>query len=194
MEWLESLRELDHTLLRSARDLPGWAIAVFYVFTTIGAGWGMILLVPFVIRKASRRATLWLFAALFATNTTVSALKWLVGRIRPCDSLDWCSPLHVTSPGGWSFPSGHAAGGFTFAVFVSMRVPAFAPIGFLYAVLVAWSRCVLGVHYPSDVLGGAAIGAAIGLIFGLILRRRERAAGPPVRAADVRGSGGPAPA
>jgi undecaprenyl-diphosphatase len=101
--------------------------------------------------------------------------------------------LHVTSPGGWSFPSGHAAGAVAFAVFVTMRVPAFAPIGFFYAVLVAWSRCVLGVHYPSDVLAGAAIGASIAAVFALVLRRRERT-GAAVHSEGVSGPGGRAPA
>jgi undecaprenyl-diphosphatase len=177
VDWLEALRQLDLTLLREARAVPGWALTVFHVFTVIGAGWGLFLLVPFVIRKASRRTTLWLFAALMVTNTTVSSIKWLVGRTRPCDSLEWCNPIHITSPGGGSFPSGHAAGAFAFAVFVSMRVPAFAPVGLLYAVLVAWSRSVLGVHYPSDVLAGSVLGTAIAVVSVLLLRWRERAAG-----------------
>jgi undecaprenyl-diphosphatase len=71
----------------------------------------------------------------------------------------------VVSPGGGSFPSGHAAGVFAFAAFVAVRAPRWAPLSFAWAGIVAWSRCVLGVHYPSDVLAGALLGAAVGALF-----------------------------
>lgn len=171
---LEALAELDRSVLRGARDLPGPAISLFYVFTVIGAGWGLFAVLPFLARRATRGATLGLLGAVVATSGTVSALKALVGRVRPCDALGWCTPILVASPGGGSFPSGHAAGSFAFAAFVTMRSPRWAPLALAYAALVAWSRCVLGVHYPSDVVGGAFLGAAIGAAFAVALRRRVR--------------------
>ena len=171
---LEALAELDRSVLRGARDLPGPAISLFYVFTVIGAGWGLFAVLPFLARRATRGATLGLLGAVVATSGTVSALKALVGRVRPCDALGWCTPILVASPGGGSFPSGHAAGSFAFAAFVTMRSPRWAPLALAYAALVAWSRCVLGVHYPSDVVGGAFLGAAIGAAVAVALRRPAR--------------------
>jgi undecaprenyl-diphosphatase len=96
--------------------------------------------------------------------------------VRPCDALGWCAPLAVASPGGGSFPSGHAAGSFAFAAFVAVRAPRWAAPAFVWAALVACSRCVLGVHYPSDVLAGALLGGAVGAIFARESLRRKAGA------------------
>ena len=172
---LEALAELDRSVLRGARDLPGPAISLFYVFTVIGAGWGLFAVLPFLARRATRGATLGLLGAVVATSGTVSALKALVGRVRPCDALGWCTPILVASPGGGSFPSGHAAGSFAFAAFVTMRSPRWAPLALAYAALGAWARCARGVHTPRAAGGGAPPGAARGAAGAGARRRRERA-------------------
>lgn len=62
----------------------------------------------------------------------------------------------------YSFPSGHTLHAVSFTVMLSHVDPAFFAICAPFAVLVAMSRIVLGLHYPSDVLVGAAIGATLG--------------------------------
>lgn len=130
--------------------------------TVVGGGWAMVLLIPLLIQRATRAASLWLLCAVVLTSGTVSLLKEIVGRERPCDALGWCAAIAVASPGGHSFPSGHAAGSFAFAAFAAVRTPRWAAPALIYAAIVAWSRCALGVHYPSDVLMGSLLGAAIG--------------------------------
>ncbi len=153
---------------------------LFVAFTFVGGGWGMFGLVPFLARAETRATTTRLVLALFATSALVSSVKALVGRVRPCDALAACEPVFVSSPGGHSFPSGHAAGSFAFAAFVAAVRPAYAAPAIVFAVLVAWSRCFLGVHYPSDVLAGALVGASIGVLFArrwparLVLRGSSR--------------------
>src|SRR6185312_90854 len=125
-------------------------------------------------------------AAIVAQSALVSLIKATVGRVRPCDALAWCPPLGVPSPGGHSFPSGHAAGSFAFAAFVALRAPRWAVPAILWAVLVAWSRVVLGVHYPSDVLAGALLGTAVGIGFARASLRRNADASRTATVTTVR--------
>ena len=61
----------------------------------------------------------------------------------------------------FSFPSGHTLHAVAFTLVALVYVPGLAPLLLPFTLLVAASRVVLGLHYPSDVLAGAAIGAAI---------------------------------
>jgi undecaprenyl-diphosphatase len=61
----------------------------------------------------------------------------------------------------FSFPSGHTLHAVSFSLIAAATYPSLAPLVFGFAALVAISRPILGLHYPSDVLAGAAIGAAL---------------------------------
>lgn len=68
----------------------------------------------------------------------------------------------------FSFPSGHTLHASAFAIVAIAYYPPLFWLLLPFAVLVACSRVVLGLHYPSDVLAGAAIGASVaGLSFGI---------------------------
>lgn len=91
-------------------------------------------------------------------NVLNSAIKPIVGRRRP--QLPGLPALTGT-PTALSFPSAHASTSFAGAlVYSRLGLPALP----LYALAtgLALSRLYLGVHYPSDVLAGAALGAAVG--------------------------------
>ncbi|UEG50359.1 phosphatase PAP2 family protein [Ferruginibacter lapsinanis] len=63
--------------------------------------------------------------------------------------------------GGMSFPSGHTSAAFSTATSLSLYYPKWYVIApaYLYAASVGWARMYQGVHYPTDVLGGAIVGA-----------------------------------
>ena len=64
----------------------------------------------------------------------------------------------------YSFPSGHTLHAVSFTIMLAAVEPALTVITLPFTVLVAMSRVVLGLHYPSDVLVGAGIGAALATV------------------------------
>ena len=84
-------------------------------------------------------------------------VKQRVARPRPyvgCPGIRACA----RSLDEYSFPSGHVMHAVAFSVLLGAAYPEFAPAAWLFTLLVALSRVVLGLHYPSDVAFGAAIG------------------------------------
>lgn len=98
-------------------------------------------------------------------QTSHRIIKELVQRIRPCNVLpDVITPLGCS--GTYSFPSNHAVNNFAAAVFLTALYPRLKWVFLVTALLVSISRIYLGLHYPSDILAGALIGAAAGTLFG----------------------------
>ncbi|MCL1113393.1 phosphatase PAP2 family protein [Shewanella basaltis] len=84
-------------------------------------------------------------------------LKNSIRRHRPCHALAGFNSGFEPSD-KFSLPSGHTAGAFVFASVVNVVFPVLAPIAFAWACFVGLSRIALGVHYPLDILAGAALG------------------------------------
>ena len=124
-----------------------------------------------------RTVAVLLIPLLMLTDTVSSRLiKEWVDRPRPCQVLD-PSTLHllVGCGPGKSFPSSHAVNNFAVAVLFSHYYRKAAPWFFLWASLVALSRVAVGVHYPTDIVGGAIIGAIMAwgvLHLWMIMQRR----------------------
>ncbi|MGC8696969.1 MAG: phosphatase PAP2 family protein [Halothiobacillus sp.] len=89
-----------------------------------------------------------------------ASIKRFTARPRPQAAHDGLV-LSVTPLDQYSFPSGHTLHAVNFAIQISVFAPALAWVVIPFAVLVALSRMVLGLHYLSDVLVGAAIGALL---------------------------------
>jgi undecaprenyl-diphosphatase len=102
-------------------------------------------------------------------------IKALVDRERPSQHFAAPKTL-VPAPHDASFPSGHAATSFAAATILTATLPRFWPLWFLLAVAIAFSRVYVGVHYPLDVVAGAALGAVIALLLLAAARLRSRAA------------------
>ena len=118
--------------------------------------------------RAGRRAALRGIVSIAITSTLVNLpLKYLARRERPASRRN-DRPLPVSMPGSFSFPSGHSASAFAFATGVGIEQPWLLLPILPLAAGVAYSRVHLRVHYPSDVLVGAAIGTGMGLASGLL--------------------------
>jgi undecaprenyl-diphosphatase len=120
-----------------------------------------------------RRGTFFLtvLAVLLADEITI-AIKHLVGRPRPF--VRYAEPkVLVPIPHDHSFPSGHAATSFAAATMLSFAFPNFAPALLVLAAAVAYSRVYVGVHYPLDVIAGAALGTLVALALRALVGRRQ---------------------
>jgi len=95
-----------------------------------------------------------------------TVIKSLVMRPRPCHEIDGIPVVEglrllVNCGSGKSFPSSHAVNNFAMATVFSTYYPGGKWGFFGWATLVALSRSAVGVHYPSDIIGGALIGFAL---------------------------------
>lgn len=93
------------------------------------------------------------------TTIIATTLKHTINRPRPFETYPDIQKL--SAGGSSSFPSGHTSDAFSTATSLSLAFPKWYVIApsYTYATLVGYSRMHLGVHYPSDVLAGAVIGA-----------------------------------
>ena len=123
--------------------------------------------------REGRRGALTGLAAVGAASLVVNQpLKRACVRARPdWDALRVPPQRRVRMPSSASFPSGHSASAAAFAVAVGDLLPAHRMPLRAAASMVAFSRVYTGVHYPSDVLVGAAVGALLGRLASLTVRR-----------------------
>ena len=121
-------------------------------------------------KKGKIAAVAVIILILCADQLGAKLLKELFQRVRPCNALaDVLTPLGCT--GSFSFPSNHALNNFAVAVFFYRLYPNLKWVLFITAVLISLSRVYLGLHYPSEVIGGALIGSLIGYVFSLVINR-----------------------
>lgn len=129
-----------------------------------GIIWILLCIVLLILPK-TRKSGVVLMAALLVDPVVCNViLKPLVHRIRPFDVKTGIELL-VKRPTDYSFPSGHTAASVAsvMALYLAGEKKIWVP-ALVLAVLIAFSRLYLYVHYPTDVLGGMIIGIAAGAI------------------------------
>lgn len=166
----------DYSLMHRANNwnAPRWVQLWMIGSTRGGDGWLWLALgVAILLFGGSEK-----FAALGASGLSAALsvllfgrLKRLTGRRRPCHIEPHCWAT-LLPPDQFSFPSGHTMTAFAVAMSLSLIYPAAAAGLFFCALSIALSRILLGMHFLSDVLAGAFIGAGLGyacfLTFSLI--------------------------
>lgn len=111
--------------------------------------------------------------------TSTNLFKNVFHRLRPCADIDFFQNVRllVDSCGGkYSFTSNHATNHFGMAtfIFVTLRpvVKKWVWLAFLWAAIIGYAQVYVGVHYPFDILGGAAIGFLFGWMLGTFFNKR----------------------
>ena len=134
----------------------------------------VVALLGFWIYRERQQAMKWILVLILAAGCadafSYRVVKAAVNRPRPAEAgmqVTFRTQYHS----GSSFPSNHTANVFAAATVLTGAFPAAAPIWFLIAAAVGYSRIYVGVHFPLDVLGGALIGIAIGLILRRLFRK-----------------------
>jgi undecaprenyl-diphosphatase len=115
-------------------------------------------------------------AGVWSADLLTLVLKAITDRPRPFETIPDADPL-LKATVGQSMPSGHAATSFAGAVILTYLLARAAPFFFLLAAAIAFSRVYVGVHYFSDVLVGALLGAAVALAYLVALRLLPPSAG-----------------
>jgi undecaprenyl-diphosphatase len=135
----------------------------------------MILII--IGRKYDKKSIL-IFVAItlliLCADQFAGVLKHSIQRLRPSNdpSINQYVRVFFEKGGQFGFVSAHAANAFAFATFSIMlfRNSRYTAFIIPWAILVAYTRIYLGVHYPGDILGGALLGIVIGvLIYKLLI-------------------------
>lgn len=165
LDFLMALQQLHNPVLD----------CIMVVITSVGnAGWffivlGVVLLWVKKTRKAGFHVLLSLLFSLIFCNLI---LKDLVARQRPC----WLVPeiqLLIANPSDFSFPSGHTSASMATAASIYLYNKKYGIAMFLLAIMIAFSRMYLFVHFPTDILGGMLTGLLSAFLAYFLIQKVE---------------------
>lgn len=161
---LTQLSALDRALVISVNRLnlrPLWG-RLFAAISRLGDGvfwYALMAAIPLAHGWEAWSLSVGLAANGVVCTAIYKLLKTSTKRCRPCDAVD--SMHRTVAPlDRFSFPSGHTLHAVGFTLLTVLVQPVWAVLLIPFTILVAISRLVLGLHWPSDVLAGASIGAS----------------------------------
>jgi undecaprenyl-diphosphatase len=188
----EFIAQLDINLFSFINSRHNVFFDYFFLYISLlGNGWVAVPLAAVIIIIATPRK--WLAGALICaaiagslTGIANTQLKRLAHRPRPVayfekqaesrtEKAGTLAAVHVVGE-RWrenSFPSGHAATAFAAAAILALLYGGCFYYGFIPALFVAYSRVYMGVHFPSDVLGGAVLGIVVACIVTALFRQKK---------------------
>jgi undecaprenyl-diphosphatase len=97
--------------------------------------------------------------------TLAKVISDLVARPRPFVEHPHAAHLFIKHAADYGFPSDHASGAFAIAVALLLRHRRAGLLALVMATLIGVGRVMIGVHYPTDILGGALLGTLCALVF-----------------------------
>lgn len=175
-------RDLYRDIVDFAHATPPWVQHFAELFTELGLLLFAVLFLAAWWRSRTRDEGSIALAVLAPLATAAGyvvseSFKSVVDEERPCRTVTEAAASLVPCPptGDWSFPSNHSAIAGAAALALALAWPRIALLTVPLAVLMAFSRVFVGVHYPHDVAVGLVVGALVALVFVLALRRPAQA-------------------
>jgi len=152
---------LDGVIVFFAQYLAYLLVAFFAV---------LVMFLPYSKQKKWQVLLVAGAASIISRLGVVELIRLFYHRPRPFLAFpDQIRALFTDS--AWSFPSGHATFFFALSTVVYLYHRKWGIVFFITTILITVSRVVAGVHYPSDILGGAVIGVIVGSIAVFFARR-----------------------
>lgn len=174
----DQISSFDHRVLAAINSSMRAPImdSIMPWITKLGDGgvfWIALALILLIPKKTRRTGAAMAVAMLLGLIIGNGLIKNLVMRTRPFDlahPIVSRSNLLISPPGDYSFPSGHTLASFEAATALFKDHTVYGFLAYVLAILIAFSRLYLQVHYPSDVLGGAILGFLLGLLGSSIVK------------------------
>ena len=139
----------------------------FKTITHLGDGgifWIILTVILLCFRKTRKAGICSVIALLGSVIICNLIIKNLVARTRPYEMIEGLTCI-VKRASDYSFPSGHTSASFASAVAMTGNIKKrYSVVLLIVAALIAFSRLYIGIHYPTDVLGGLVLGVLLGLL------------------------------
>ena len=166
---METLKAFDTALFTSINQGSSSFLDLFMVWITHFGNFKIPVIIAVVALIASTgkegiRAALLVGITLALADSTSGFLKDTIQRVRPCNAIEGARVL-VGCTSSYAMPSSHAANSFGAAVMLSLLYRRVSPLFITAALLVAYSRVYVGVHYPLDTVVGGVIGITSASLF-----------------------------
>lgn len=161
--------QFDYNITHIIRDFNHGGVfdKLFTYVTFTGSTIFMALIIVLLLIGGARKEAL-VFSLIFVvTNVLALGIKYVVARPRPSD----LGIMPETEP---AFPSAHTVNAFALATTISSYHRKFTIVMYAWALLVAFSRVYLGLHYFTDVVGGAILGLVVSYVITHMALHRDK--------------------
>lgn len=159
---------LEHKILKSIAKTRHDIFTKIMKFFSLSANAGVIFFILSLIMILSEKYKKMGYACIVTVLTHSFIcnvlLKPVIKRMRPFDRYQDIIVLLDKMPKDYSFPSGHTGASFAFATTVFLYDKKLGALAYILALCIAYSRMYLGVHYPTDIIGGVILGSGIAIL------------------------------